>query len=300
MSTLSVYPVSASAFITEADAQSVCMAGTVTAQRDADAIVRGINWGASMIAAITGRNLKDKAYTIVKSAINADSRSGTLKPNDSAATAVLSAAMVGEPLVSAHLPNHTVITRAWNGTSVGISTTGLGTLVGSVADSVIIGSSRMLLASPDKSSLSLTEWPLSQVSGIFLLYDDGSRDSVDFAAGSILDYDNGIITLGPDAFSPVSGSFGRWIDGDDYQPRVEVECRCGYVAPSVAEVGHPAEYELLAQVNRDLCVMAWQRFQTPGWGMQSVGAGSLSATFDKSGVPSSIRAQLEPFMRMGR
>lgn len=298
--TLSQYPLSASAFITEADAQAVCMSGTVSTQREADAIVRGVNWGASMMNTYTGRNLKDRAYTATKAAITVNSTGGTLVPGNAAATAVLQSALVGEPVVSAHLPAHTVITRAWNGTNVAISTTGLGALDGDATDSVIVGSTRMLIAGPDRVRIAFTEFPVNEVASVNLVYDDGSSDTVDWSGNAILDRDNGILMLGADAFSQITGSFGRWLDGDVHQPRIEVECRAGYVVPSATDAGHPFEVEQLAQVNRDLCVLAWQRFQTPGWAMQSAGSGPLNASFDKLGLPAGITKQLEPFMRMGR
>ena len=290
MPTLSQYPLLPEAFITEADGQAYCNSGTVSDQRTADAIMRGINWGASMMEWYTGRRLKDRAYSLVQT-VNADSRNGTLIPLDAAATSVLSAVMVGTPAYSANLTGYYNVSRAWNGTNVGLSAT----VTGSATDKVTLGAGRLLMDAHARYRIQLIEWPVTQAASAWAVALDGTLTAIDLT-NAIIDYDEGEITLA----SGLAALY--WFTHDEDRPlwKIQMEARCGYVQPAAGVLGHRKSYELLAQVNRDLALLYWQRFQTPSWAMASAGAGGTSGTFNKDGIPPGIMAQLAPFMRGNR
>lgn len=289
-SATSSIPIASSAFITEADAQAFCLRGSEASAAQADQIMRGINWGAARMELYTGRRLKDQAYTRVKT-LNVDSRSGELAPRDGAAAAALAAALVGEPVLSSHLKAQTYISAAWDGSTVAI-TPADGT--GSATDTVKVGSRPILLDGANTyKQLNLPEWPLTQLSTIALVYPDGTRTLIDWASDSIIDYDEAGISLG-------SGYFIHW-DYEVRRCRIEVEARCGYVQPSTADRGHPVEWEQLAEVNRELCMLHFQKYQTPGQGfMDTAGAGQVSGSFSRSSLPDSVQSQLNPFKRRAR
>ncbi len=286
--TTSSLPIVSSAFITEADAQDfVGGGGVIKEQRHADAIIKAINWSTGQMEQLTGRRLKGRPYTIKRNAY-VDSRVGTLIPLDATATAYLIAVQKDEPVVSSVLPAYCHVSSTWDGSKVAVTPSG-GT--GDATDTVTLGQGRLTERANDHKEVNLSEWPLNTLTGIYLLAPDGTRQTLDIT-NAIIDYDTAHIRLASDFFT-------HW-DDEWRNGQIEVECNAGYLEPAAGTLGHPMEFSLLAQIQRELVSLSWQRFLTPASAFSTVNMGDLSGTPSNFAVPGVLRDQLEPFSRRNR
>ena len=261
------------AFVDSADVIAYVTKGITPSDPQADAIVRGINWGAATMENITGRRLRARNYTFP--------RSRTVTASGSTLTGDMSGVRVGDPVVATGFtfPAYTLVTAVASG-SCAVTATGL-----TGAGTATFGSQPLIMDGDGLRSAILDEKPLQALWAVWCTYGLNILNPVDISNASI-EPEISKVTLRNDFF--YSGV-----------ANVQIEARLGYDQPSGSSLGNPGDWDALSACNLRLAQVYWQEWMTPTGRFESSSAGGASAAAAKQILPPDLMASIMAYARRG-